>query len=46
MSKFKVTWDSGYADGETTVTAASENDAWNKFERKYPNRMIISVEAV
>lgn len=41
MAKFKVEYDSGDDDGEKIVEAASETDAWNKFERAHPAHWVI-----
>lgn len=43
MRKFSITWDSGYDDGETVVSAESASAAETAFSRKFPDREVISV---
>ena len=44
MKKFLITWDSGYADGETTVSAESASKAESIFSQRWPEREVFSVK--
>ena len=46
MKKFLITWDSGYADGETTVSAESASKAEFIFSQRWPEREVFSVKAL
>ena len=44
MKKFLITWDSGYDDGETTVSAESASKAESIFSQRWPDLEFFSVK--